>query len=52
VAPAELASNPPIASGDLLRLVGLTKFARLMQRESRVTNATAALTVTAAEVPR
>ncbi|KXZ56802.1 hypothetical protein GPECTOR_1g722 [Gonium pectorale] len=49
---AELLPNPPLKRSDPVRLVGLTKHLRVMQRTSTVTNATAALTIPSAEVPR
>ena len=49
---APLLPAPPLRRGESVRLVGLTKFLRVMQRASVVTNATAALTLAAAEVPR
>ncbi len=49
---ATLLPSPPLARGDAVHLVGLTKFLRIMQRMSVVTNATAALTIPSAEVPR
>lgn len=49
---AELRPWPPLKRGDSIRLVGLTKYLRIMQRQSIVTNATAALTIPSAEVPR
>ncbi|GBF93978.1 protease Do-like [Raphidocelis subcapitata] len=48
----ELLPSPPLARGESVRLVGLTKFLRLMQRTSVVTNAAAAVTIHSAEVPR
>jgi hypothetical protein len=52
VCAATLLSRPPLARGDRCRLVGLTKSLRIMQRLSTVTNATVALTIPSAEVPR
>ncbi|PNW85316.1 hypothetical protein CHLRE_03g180650v5 [Chlamydomonas reinhardtii] len=49
---AELLPYPPLKRGEAMRLVGLTKHLRVMQRTSTVTNATAALTIPSAEVPR
>lgn len=44
--------TPMLRRGDAVRLVGLTKHLRIMQRKSIVTNATAALTIPSADVPR
>lgn len=52
VCAASLLARPPLARGDRCRLVGLTKSLRIMQRLSTVTNATVALTIPSAEVPR
>jgi hypothetical protein len=52
VCAATLLSRPALARGDRCRLVGLTKSLRIMQRVSTVTNATVALTIPSAEVPR
>jgi hypothetical protein len=49
---AQLLPTPALARGDSCRLVGLTKSLRIMQRSSVVTNATVALTIPTAEVPR
>jgi S1-C subfamily serine protease len=49
---AALLPDPPLRRGEQVRLVGLTKHLRVMQRRSTVTNATAALTLASAEVPR
>ncbi|KAG2499918.1 hypothetical protein HYH03_002205 [Edaphochlamys debaryana] len=49
---AELLPNPPLKRGEQVRLVGLTKHLRVMQRTSNITNSTAALTIPSAEVPR
>ncbi|GIL73118.1 hypothetical protein Vretimale_4727 [Volvox reticuliferus] len=49
---AEMLPYPPLKRGESVRLVGLTKHLRVMQRTSTVTNATAALTIPSAEVPR
>eukprot|EP00775_Hariotina_reticulata_P006275 gene6275-6514_t len=49
---AQLLPSPALARGDSCRLVGLTKSLRIMQRCSVVTNATVALTIPTAEVPR
>lgn len=49
---ASLLAEPLLQRGDVVRLVGLTKHLRIMQRRSTVTNATAALSIAAAEVPR
>ncbi|EFJ52115.1 trypsin family [Volvox carteri f. nagariensis] len=49
---AEMLPYPPLKRGEPVRLVGLTKHLRVMQRTSTVTNATAALTIPSAEVPR
>ncbi|GLC44411.1 hypothetical protein PLESTB_000472500 [Pleodorina starrii] len=49
---AEVLPSPPLKRGESVRLVGLTKHLRVMQRTSTVTNATAALTIPSAEVPR
>lgn len=43
---------PALRRGDAVCLVGLTKALRLMRRESRITNATSALSLGSAEVPR
>jgi hypothetical protein len=48
----QLLTSPPLARGERCMLVGLTKSLRIMQRRSTVTNATVALTIPAAEVPR
>lgn len=47
---AELLPHPSLKRGEPVRLVGLTKHLRVMQRTSTVTNATAALTIPSAEV--
>lgn len=52
IRPAVLLPAPALTRGDSVRLVGLTKHLRIMQRTSIVTNATAALTIPSAEVPR
>ena len=52
VVAAVLRPTPPIRRGEVVLLAGLTKFTRLMQRKSTVTNATSALTVQQPEVPR
>ncbi|WIA19090.1 hypothetical protein OEZ85_003739 [Tetradesmus obliquus] len=49
---AQLLTSPPLARGERCMLVGLTKSLRIMQRRSTVTNATVALTIPSAEVPR
>ena len=49
---ATLLAAPLLARGDSVRLVGLTKYLRIMQRSSIVANATAALTLPCPEVPR
>jgi hypothetical protein len=49
---ATLLPSPPLARGEGVRLVGLTKALRPMQRASVVTNAASALTIPCAEVPR
>ncbi|GFR40978.1 hypothetical protein Agub_g1643, partial [Astrephomene gubernaculifera] len=49
---AQLLPHPSLRRGDPVRLAGLTKHLRVMQRTSTVTNATAALTIPSAEVPR
>jgi hypothetical protein len=48
----QLLASPPLSRGERCMLVGLTKSLRIMQRRSTVTNATVALTIPAAEVPR
>lgn len=48
----QLLTSPPLARGERCMLVGLTKSLRIMQRRSTVTNATVALTIPSAEVPR
>jgi hypothetical protein len=52
VAAAPLLPAPALARGDSVRLVGLTRYLRLMTRTSIVTSATSALTIPSAEVPR
>jgi S1-C subfamily serine protease len=52
IKPAELLPHPRLRRGESVRLVGLTKHLRVMQRRSTVTNSTAALTLSGAEVPR
>lgn len=49
---AALLPSPRVARGDSVRLVGLSRALRIMQRTSTVTNAATALTIPGAEVPR
>ncbi|MEW5303628.1 MAG: hypothetical protein WDW36_006301 [Sanguina aurantia] len=49
---APLLTHPPLRRGDSVKLVGLSDSLRIKQRTSVVTNATVALTIPAAEVPR
>lgn len=49
---APLLTHPPLRRGDSVKLVGLSDSLRIKQRTSIVTNATVALTIPAAEVPR
>ncbi|GMH38408.1 hypothetical protein BSKO_06292 [Bryopsis sp. KO-2023] len=52
IRPVEILPTPPLNRGDTVSLVGLTESLRIMQRQSTVTNATLALVISPADIPR